>query len=73
MPKVNLSISYDALDELVLASLRDTITQLERDLVENEHSSSRTFNSIREKDTKAINKHIKAAKLLVAYYDGDQE
>lgn len=68
---LKVEIDYEAADAIVLASLKDVLETLEKDLANRTPGSLGIFERDYEEDVKILKKHIKAFKRVMKYYGGD--
>jgi len=75
MPKVNIELDWETVDDIVLSQLQDAYSGLVTDLEERQGESRRggIFDTDKDTDIILIKKHLDAFKLAIKYFGGKVE
>ena len=72
MPKVNIELDWETVDDIVLSQLQDAYSGLITDLEERQNESRRggIFDNNKKKDIILIKAHIDAFEMVIKYFGG---
>jgi hypothetical protein len=75
MPKVNIELDWETVDDIVLSQLQDAYSGLVTDLEEREDGGNRggIFDNDKDTDIILIKAHLDAFKLAIKYFGGKVE